>query len=169
MRTSAVGLVLISLMGNSYATDFYRWVDKSGAVHYSDQSPTGPVRKLEQRKLDANVIDGQASYLVKDAAKKNPVILFGGDCGPLCANAKNLLEKRGIPYALKEPQKNKEDAEALNTLTGAMELPVIKIGKEMIKGFEPAQWNAMLDEAGYPKTRIPDGRKLEVQQSVKTK
>ena len=169
MRTSVAGVILILWMSNAFATEFYRWIDKAGAVHYSDQSPTGPVRKLEQRKLDANVIDGQASYLVKDAVKKNPVVLFGGDCGPLCANAKNLLEKRGIPYALKEPQKNKEDAEALNTLTGAMELPVIKIGKEMIKGFEPTQWNAMLDEAGYPKTRIPDGRKPEVQQSTQTK
>jgi glutaredoxin len=155
MRKHAVWLLLIICTDGAWATEFYRWVDKSGAIHYSDQMPTGHVNKLEQRKLEPNVIDGQASYVMKDAAIKNPVILFGADCGPLCSNAKALLEKRGIPYELKDPQKVKKDAEALNALTGAMELPVIKVGKEMIKGFEPNQWNAMLNDAGYPKSKIP--------------
>lgn len=168
MRKIAVGLFLICA-GSAYGTDFYRWVDKAGAVHYSDQAPTERVKKLEQRKLDPNVIDGQTSYLLKDAASKNPVVLFGGDCGPLCANAKSLLEKRGIPYTLKDPQKNKADAEALNALTGAMELPVIKIGKDMIKGFEPAQWNTMLDEAGYPKSAIAGSGKNAVKPSGQSK
>lgn len=152
-------LLLISFSADVFATDFYRWIDKSDAVHYGDHPPSENVRKLEQIKLEANVIDGQASYLITDAVSKNPVVLFGGDCGPLCANARLLLEKRGIPYTLKDPQKDKADAETLNNLTGAMELPVIKIGKTTIKGYEPTQWNAILDEAGYPKSRIPGAYK----------
>lgn len=152
-------LLTILISAGALATDFYRWIDKSGAVHYGDHPPSENVRKLEQIKLEANVIDGQASYLISDAVSKNPVVLYGGDCGPLCTNAKALLEKRGIPYTLKEPQKDKADAEALNTLTGALELPVIKIGKTTIKGYEPTQWNAILDEAGYPKSRIPGAYK----------
>lgn len=169
MYKTAAWVFLMFWIGCASATDFYRWVDMSGAVHYSDQAPIGAVKKLEQRKLLPNVIDGQESYLVKDASKKNPVVLYGGDCGPLCVNAKGLLEKRGIPYSLKDPQKNKADAEALNALTGALELPVIKIGKDMVKGFEPTQWNAMLDEAGYPKSIIPGGRKIEAQSSGQIK
>lgn len=168
MRNATIGVFLILCAQNAFSTEFFRWVDKAGVVHYSDQSPTGSVQKLEQRTLDANVIDGQASYLVKDAVSKNPVILFGGDCGPLCANAKALLEKRGIPYALKDPQKNKSDAEALNALTGAMELPVIKIGKDTVKGFESNQWNGLLDEAGYPKTRMPGTHKADNKTTAKT-
>ncbi|ARU32666.1 hypothetical protein CAP31_13885 [Sulfuriferula sp. AH1] len=160
LRNSLIGLLLICA-GSADGTDFYRWVDKTGAVHYSDQAPTGHVSKLEQRKLNPNVIDGQASYLVKNAVSKNPVTLFGGDCGPLCANAKTLLEKRGIPYTLKDPQKSKADAEALNALTGAMELPVIQIGKATLKGFEPVRWSAMLDEAGYPKSSAAGAHKQD--------
>jgi len=169
MRKSVVCLLLIFCTSSVFATDFYRWVDKSGAVHYSDQAPTEHVKKIEQRKLAPNVIDGQESYLVKDASGKNPVVLFGGDCGPLCSNAKSLLEKRGIPYTLKDPQVNKTDAAALNELTGAMELPVIKIGKQMIKGFEPTRWNVMLDEAGYPQSPIAGSHKIDTKSHDKTK
>jgi hypothetical protein len=62
---------------------------------------------------------------------------------------------------MKDPQKSKADADALNALTGAMELPVLKIGSTPIKGFEPTRWNQMLDEAGYPKTKIPGDRNAE--------
>lgn len=168
LRRSLIGLLVVCA-GSAYGTDFYRWVDKTGAVHYSDHAPSGHVNKLEQRKLNPNVIEGQASYLVKTAVSKNPVTLFGGDCGPLCSNAKALLEKRGIPYTLKDPQKNRQDADALNALTGAMELPVIQIGKSTLKGFEPMRWNAMLDEAGYPKSSTQGVHKQDIPSSGQIK
>ncbi|BBO99448.1 glutaredoxin family protein [Sulfuriferula nivalis] len=158
MKKHLLWLVLAAVVQQANAGEVYRWVDNAGVVHYSDHAPTTPVKKLEQRKLETNVIDGQGSYVLKDAATKNPVILFAGDCGPLCVNAKTLLDKRGIPYALKDPQKSKADADALNALTGAMDLPVLKIGSNPIKGFEPNRWNQMLDEAGYPKTKMPGSR-----------
>ncbi|MEQ1667088.1 MAG: glutaredoxin family protein [Sulfuriferula sp.] len=169
MKKILIMLPLAAVIFQANASEVYRWVDKAGAVHYSDQAPTSPVKKLEQRKLETNVIDGQGSYVMKDAATKNPVTLYAGDCGPLCANAKALLEKRGIPYAMKDPQNNKADADALNALTGAMELPVLKIGNNPIKGFEPTRWNQMLDEAGYPKTKTPGERKIEVKSEAKPK
>lgn len=161
MKKQLLLLMLAASVQQASAGEVYRWVDNSGAVHYSDHAPSSPVKKLEQRKLESNVIDGQGSYVTKDAAMKNPVTLFAGDCGPLCVSAKSLLDKRGIPYSMKDPQKSKADADALNALTGAMELPVLKIGSTPIKGFEPTRWNQMLDEAGYPKTKIPGDRNAE--------
>jgi len=169
MKRNLILLSLAFYVQQVSAAEVYRWIDKAGAVHYSDQAPTSPVKKLEQRKLETNVIDGQGSYVMKDAATKNPVTLFAGDCGPLCTNAKALLEKRGIPYAMKDPQKNKADAEALNTLTGAMDLPVLKIGSNPIKGFEATRWNQMLDEAGYPKSRMPGDRNVEKKTAAQDK
>lgn len=168
MKNKLLLLVLAAVVQQANAGEVYRWVDNAGVVHYSDHAPTTHVRKLEQRKLETNVIDGQGSYVLKDAATKNPVLLFAGDCGPLCVNAKALLEKRGIPYAFKDPQKNKADADALVTLTGAMDLPVLKIGSTPIKGFEPNRWNQMLDEAGYPKTKMPGGRGIDSKSTEQT-
>lgn len=171
MRRDILSFFLALLVADTaIAADFYRWVDKNGVVNYSDETPTETVTKLEQRKMWANVIDGQPSYALKTAATKYPVTLYAGDCGPLCTNAMALLNKRGIPYALKDPQKNKVDAEALSTLigNGTMELPVLQIGSKQIKGFEPKRWNSVLDVAGYPKTALP-GDNIRPEPKVVTK
>ena len=155
MRINIIWLFLVFAAHSAFADNYYRWVDKNGMVNYSDQSPDKAVNNLVQKKAEINVIDGQSSYVLKVAASKHPVILFAGDCGPLCINAKALLDKRGIPYTLKDPQKNKADADALNTLTGAMRLPVLEVGSTPVKGFESNAWNAALDQAGYPKSPLP--------------
>ncbi len=137
------------------AADVYRWVDQNGVVNYSDQLPIGIARNFQQKQIYANVIDAQPSYSMVTASHKHPVVLFGGDCGPLCGNARALLEKRGIPYTLKDPQKSRQDAVELNRLTGGMNLPVLRIGDQIFKGFEAEKWNEALDHADYPRTPIP--------------
>lgn len=161
MNNKYLFLLMLLSANDAFSTEYYRWIDKTGAINYGDQAPNEPVIKVERIKLGSNVIDGQDSYAVKVATSKNPVVLFSGDCGPLCVNAKSLLDKRGVPYTLKDPQKNKSDAETLNELTGAMEIPAIKIGSEVIKGYQPAQWSSRLDVAGYPKIILPALRKPE--------
>ncbi len=161
MRANVAGGILTLVLVNGVmAADFYRWVDKDGVVNYSDETPVGLVTKLEQRKMWANVIDGQPSYALKMAATRNPVTLYAGECGPVCDSALALLNKRGIPYAQKDPQTSKADAEALSKLLGgtALQLPVLLIGTKQIKGFEAGRWNAALDKAGYPKTAVPGDR-----------
>ena len=32
--------------------------------------------------------------------------------------------------------------------------PVMKIGRRVLRGFAEGQWNAALDDAGYPKTAL---------------
>ncbi len=158
MRANVMGGILTLVLVNSVmAADFYRWVDKDGVVNYSDETPTGLVTKLEERKMWANVIDGQPSYALKMAATKSPVTLYAGNCGPVCDSAVALLNNRGIPYAQKDPQTNKADAEALSKLLGGegLRLPVLLIGTRQIKGFEAGNWNSALDKAGYPKTAMP--------------
>lgn len=155
MRHTAVLIFLLFVATGVSAAQFYRWVDKDGGVHYSDQAPPASAKKAEQRKIGGNVSDGQDSYALGQAVAKNPVLLFTGDCGHLCASAKALLDKRGIPYTEKDPQNRKQDADELMSLIGAMEVPVLKVGKKPVKGFDPVRWDAALDEAGYPKSSAP--------------
>ena len=161
MRISIIWLLLGFLAVNAGADEYYRWTDKNGVVNYSDHIPHVPITNLQEKKVVANVIDGQPSYAMKVAAEKSPVILFGGDCGPICTNAQAFLDKRGIPYTLKDPQKNKDDAVALNALTGALNLPVLKVGNNALKGFQSDYWTTALDQAGYPKSALPGKPKLQ--------
>jgi hypothetical protein len=42
----------------------------------------------------------------------------------------------------------------LKKLAGAVEVPVIVVGKTHQKGFEAGSWDSLLDSAGYPKTPL---------------
>ncbi|MHB1331806.1 MAG: glutaredoxin family protein [Sulfuriferula sp.] len=155
MRKFAASMVLLLCASSVYAAQVYRWEDKNGHVQYSDQPPPPDVKKSEQRTIGNNVIDGQVSYPLQQAIAKNPVVLYAGECGILCKEARTLLEKRGIPYTAKDPQNNKSDADALMKLVGVLEVPVLKVGDKHVKGFDPNRWNAALDEGGYPKSNLP--------------
>jgi hypothetical protein len=37
---------------------------------------------------------------------------------------------------------------------GKLEVPVLKLGTQVLRGFEEAPWNQALDAAGYPRTGI---------------
>ena len=155
MRKLAASMVLLLCATSVYASQVYRWVDKNGQVQYSDQPPPAGVKKSEQRTIGSNVIDGQVSYPLQQAMAKNPVILYAGQCGTLCDEARTLLDKRGIPYAAKDPQNQKTDAGELMKLVGVMEVPVLKVGNQHVKGFDSNRWNTALDQGGYPKSNLP--------------
>jgi len=135
------------------AQNVYRWVDKDGKVFYSDQPPPPDAKSAQQKRLGSGttVDREQVPYAVQVATQKNPVSMFATDCGELCNDAKALLAKRGVPYTLRNPQANSEDAGALRKLVGSMDVPVLVVGDTPTKGFDEATWNAALDAGGYPR------------------
>lgn len=143
--------VLLTLAAAN-AAEVYRWLDKDGQVHYSDTPPPANARNPELKKLGKNAVEvDKTAYATRDAAKKNPVALYANNCGTPCDSARQLLAKRGIPFASKNPESSEADAEALKKLVGALEVPVLVVGRNTVKGFEASSWEAALDTAGYPR------------------
>lgn len=135
------------------AQTVYRWVDKDGKVQYSDTPPPADARSSQQKRLGSGTtIDEQVPYAVQMAVQKNPVSVYITDCGDPCSGARALLAKRGIPYTEHDPENNRADAEALKKLVGSLQVPVLVVGENSIKGFEDATWNSALDAGGYPRT-----------------
>ncbi|MDA8328594.1 MAG: glutaredoxin family protein [Betaproteobacteria bacterium] len=149
-------VMLCSLMTvSAQATEMYRWTDQNGVVNYSNEPPPGHVQGVKKTDITPNVIDGQGSYNLKMSMKKSPVVLFSGDCGAACREAKTLLDKRGIPYTLRDPDKDKTVAAALGEPSDHIRLPDLKVGDHLLRGFETKQWNDALDTAQYPRHPIP--------------
>lgn len=135
------------------AAEMYRWVDADGKVHYTDTSPPLSAENIQKKKLGNKAGDAQMSYSLQQAVKNFPVILYNSKCGEPCSNATELLVERGIPFSSKIPEKNEKDAESLKKITnGELAVPVLVIGKDILKGFERNSWNNTLDLAGYPKS-----------------
>ncbi len=147
-------LVLALVAVNAFAQGAYRWVDKDGKVHYSDAPPVAAeAQKVEQRKLNASVIDsgGSLSYEQRQAARNFPVTLYTApDCGPVCGSGRDLLKKLGTPFAEKSLQ-TPEDIAAYKAATGSdsPSIPTLTVGGKVLKGFEAVTWGSALEAAGY--------------------
>lgn len=143
----------------AHADTLYRWTDADGKVHYTDQPPPASARNVEEKKLDGSRAEGpQLPYATQQAARNYPVVLYASDCGEPCTQAREHLEKRGIPYTAKNPKTSEPDREALKKLAGELEVPVLTVGNAApLKGYEAGMWDAALDVAGYPKSN-PSGK-----------
>ncbi|MBL8515402.1 MAG: DUF4124 domain-containing protein [Betaproteobacteria bacterium] len=149
------------------AQSVYRWVDKDGKVHYGD-SPPAENKTVQQKNLKAGqgVNTDNLPFAVRDAMQRNPVTAFLTNCGQPCDGARNLLTKRGVPYTVKDPENNPNDADALKALAGAIEVPFLQVGDRSIRGFTEESWNSAIDAGGYPRlnpfTKPPEPKKSEM-------
>jgi glutaredoxin len=169
-----VWMLLVSVAGSAISTQaqtVYRWVDKDGKVQYSDKPPPADAKSSQQKRLGSGTTaDEQVPYAVQLAMQKNPVSVFITVCGDPCSGARALLAQRGIPYTERDPENNRSDAEALKQLVGSLQVPVLVVGENSIKGFEETSWNSALDAGGYPRTnpftKAPAPKKSEAPKAV---
>jgi len=159
MRSTISLLALLAASAALHAagqTSVYRWVDKDGNVHFSDTPPLEDAIVTEKRMGGGRAETSQLPYATQMAMKRSPVTLFSSkNCGEICANGRDLLASRGIPYSERYPELIPADADALKKLIGALEVPVLVVGETTLKGYNDATWNAALDGAGYPRTKLP--------------
>jgi len=148
-------LLATALAGCAFALSaqtMYRYVDPTGRVVYSDQPPPPAAKGVEAKRLPQNVIETDpVPFAAKEAAEKYPVTLYTFDCD-VCKQAEALLAKRGVPFTTVTVS-DEDGAAKLKALTGKQSAPVLQVGeKQIITGFNPARWQSVLDDAGYPKT-----------------
>lgn len=143
------GLLALSCAGTAQA-QLYKWVDSNGKTTYSDLPPPKSARQLEKstpKSTDAGT--ATLPYALAEASKNYPVTLFtGAQCAP-CAEARDFLKNRGIPFAEKSVTSN-ADIAILRQISGDAQLPVLLIGRNKQLGFESDAWNLALSAAGYP-------------------
>ena len=148
------GIAIAALAAGASAQQVFRYVDPAtGKVVYSDRAPPQSAKDVQTKRLGGNVIESDPVPLAtRNAAEAFPVTLYTFACGEICQSAEDLLNKRGIPFASVNVEDAKE-AEKLKALTGELTAPVLQVGEKLIaKGYNEARWQALLDEAGYPKT-----------------
>lgn len=143
------GLLVFSCIGNAQA-QLYKWVGPDGNITYSDLPPPKSARQIEKPTLKSGEPATAAlPYALAEASKNQPVTLFTGvQCAP-CAEARDFLKNRGIPFAEKSVTSN-EDVAQLRQVSGDTQLPVLLIGHNKQIGFEPGAWNLALSAASYP-------------------
>ena len=150
MNRFAILIAVLLAAGTAQAAQLYRWVDDKGRVEWRDTPPPASAKKVEQRTVGGSVIETSAlPYSVQQAVRNAPLTLYANDCGDACNKARAHLNRRGLPFTEKNPQEN---LDAYKKLTGGgMEVPLLYVGREALKGYEEGMWDTALDNAGYPR------------------
>jgi len=144
------------VLAAAQADKLYKWTDAEGNVHYTDHAPTpDEATRQERKQFGDKPTEVPLSYALQRAIKNFPVTFYtAADCGGACSQAAALLAKRGVPFT----EKNARDAaagEELKALTGGkLEVPLLKLGSQVLLGFEETGWNQALDAAGYPSMAV---------------
>lgn len=152
-RIVMLGMLLLATTATLFAAQLYRWVDEKGNVEWRDTPPPPTAKKIEQRNVRVNTIQtSELPYSVQQAVKNFPVTLWLTDCGDPCDKARAHLNRRGVPYTERDGQ---SEVEAFKKASGGgMEVPLLVVGRNQIKGYLESDWDAALDAAGYPKTGV---------------
>ena len=155
MRFVPLLLVPLSLLLSAPAqAQLYRWVDDSGKVHYSDQVPPSDAKNVQKQARSTGPGTAALPYALQQAVKTFPVTLYASDaCKDTCAQARELLNKRGVPYS-EVTVVDEVDLAQLKQLSGGHMVPVMTVGREVYKGFEPGIYKTALDSAGYPASSV---------------
>lgn len=155
-RSAACVLVLGAACGLAAAQTIYRIVGPDGKVTFSDKPPAdaskGSATTAGGRPV-AGPGDAVLPFELRQVVARYPVTLYAGAACAPCNSGRILLQSRGIPfteYTVSTP----EDAEALQRLSGAANLPFLTIGAQKIKGFSEAEWTQFLNAANYPATSV---------------
>ena len=153
MKRIILGVLMLAATGTLVAAQLYRWVDEKGNVEYRDTPPPSSAKNVEQRTVGGSTVEASSlPFSVQQAVKNFPVTLWNSTCGAPCDQAREHLARRGVPHTEKDPQ---NDVEAFKKLTGGIEVPVLYVGSNRIKGYFESEWDSTLDIAGYPRTAPP--------------
>jgi len=144
-------LLLLPLLAQA---QMYRWVDEDGKVHYSDRVPTSGARNVQKQSISAAQGSSPLPYALQQAVKNFPVALYTSEgCKDPCAQAREWLNKRGVPYS-EHTVVDETDIAELKKLSGGSGVPVMTVGREVYRGFEAGNYKVALDTAGYPASSL---------------
>lgn len=132
----------------------YRWVDGKGRVQYTDTPPPPGAKGVEKKNLNTSSAGSATEpYALQVAMKKAPVKLYTAPDAPGCAEARALLNERGIPFSEIAIASAAQMTE-LKNVSGGTIVPVMLVGGAVEKGFEAGSYHRALDYAGYPKPGV---------------
>lgn len=158
MRAVLRALPLCAALATAQA-QIYRWTDDQGRVRYGDTVP--PEAKNVQKKAfaeDPLVTRLRATRDLAGAKERFPVRLYTSpSCREPCSGARAALNARSVPFQEVQVWDAKGN-EALRQISGGNQVPVVRVGQSLVRGFDAAALDAALDAAGYPRRGLlPEG------------
>ncbi len=134
------------------SAEVYRWTDEKGRVHVTDTPPPASAKNVRKSgDAPAQEASPAETFTLQQARKNFPIKLYTTPGCEACAEARKLLNARGLPFSEISVTDNVQ-IEELKKLVGGATVPAMVVGSTVQRGFESGVYERMLDAAGYPKT-----------------
>ena len=150
MRTVLAAALCLTAFAAS--AEVYRWTDEKGRVHVTDTPPPASAKNV-RKSGDAPPPEASPAepFTLQQARRNFPIKLYTTPGCEACAEARKLLNSRGLPFSEISVTDNVQ-IEELKKLVGGATVPAMVVGSTVQRGFESGVYERMLDAAGYPKT-----------------
>lgn len=147
----AIILALVVTCAPALALAQFKWIDARGQVNYGDNPPSD-ARSVERVNAPADPADPQSGlpFEVRRAAQNFPVTLYTTEACTSCQQARDVLRSRGVPFA-ERTIASTEDLEEARKIGVGSTVPVLAVGRQMLREPDFGLWNRTLDDAGYPR------------------
>lgn len=148
-----VFFIMILLAMAAVHAQLYRWTDEQGRVHITDTVPPPNARNVQKKAAPAASTSAPAPvepYSLTLIRGKFPITLYTTPGCDSCADARKLLNARGLPFSEISVTTDQQIAE-LKEKANTNSVPVMIVGSTIQRGYEEGAYNKLLDAAGYPK------------------
>lgn len=153
MRTVLAAALCVATFAAS--AQLYRWTDEKGRVHITDTPPPATAKNVRKSGDAPGAAVPQASpaepFALQKPRASYPITLYTTPGCEACAEARKLLNARGLPFkevsVTDDPQ-----LQELKKVVGSTSVPALIVGSTVQRGYEPGLYHGLLDAAGYPKT-----------------
>jgi glutaredoxin-like YruB-family protein len=124
---------------------YWQYVDESGSVRFArslEEVPAAWRDRAGRVELDAPPT-GAGSAGTAAQAEPAVVVYTTSWCG-WCRKTLAWLDEQGVAYVNKDIEADDRHREELMRKTGRTSIPVVEIGGELVKGYDPARMRALL-------------------------
>ena len=133
--------LLYSYTGNA---EIYKWVDKQGRLHFTDNPPEN--KQIEEVKLKINTYSSvEIKPLIERLAKPGKVVIYSAEWCGICKQAKQYFQKNNIAYISYDVEKSRTGKMDFKLLRGKS-VPIIIVGNKRMNGFTASRFEKVYKE-----------------------
>lgn len=154
MRSSILCLLIaaVCLPTIVQAAKLYKWVDEEGNVSYHQRPPREEGKyQVEEKDFGQQIESSRKSGEVKTRNLTYPITLYMMPRCATCDLVRQYLKSKKLRFSELNVESNTAMQAELKRVSGKLEVPVVTIGKNLVRGYSVEALNKELAEAGYIK------------------
>lgn len=148
MDKAIPGIIFISCMlllcSQPVSAEIYKWVDKQGKVHFTDNPPDG--EHSEEIKLKINTYSSvEIKPLEERLGRTDKVVMYSAEWCGICVKAKQYFRQNNIAYISYDVEKSRTGKLDFKQLRGKS-VPIIIVGSKRMNGFSVSRFEELYQD-----------------------